>query len=324
MSAVEPCRDDLADDEQAALEIVFGRDRVAAADENLLHHRLDRLDALAEDRAVDRHVAPAEHGLALAGDREIDGLHNLRPRRRVSRHEELADRVMAGRGQGEAQLLAFRREEIVGDLGQHAAAVAEGRIGADRAAMVEIDQDLKALLEDGVRLAVLHVGHKADAAGIVLLRRVVEAVRAGGQRVGAGAERLVGGSALDDLTGCGVHLSAPRGTVADSMQLSFQNLKAFRHRAAPRAAERLHASDFFLSVFVVRYDNAVASLIRPRRGPWASTANGQQNCPNWRPCQKCAGDTSGSWAFFWQAPGPTLTNRPGAEISGAADGKGLP
>ena len=57
---VDAIGDDLADDEQPPLEIVFGRDVGGTADEDLLHHRLDRLDAFAKPRIVDRHVAPAE------------------------------------------------------------------------------------------------------------------------------------------------------------------------------------------------------------------------------------------------------------------------
>ena len=90
---------------------------------------------------------------------------------------------MAGLRQVEAELGAFGREEAVRDLGQDAATVAERGIGPDRAAMVEIDQDLQALFEDVVRLAVLHVGDEADAAGIVLLGGIVEALGGRGQRV---------------------------------------------------------------------------------------------------------------------------------------------
>jgi hypothetical protein len=60
------------------------------------------------------------------------------------------------------------------DLGEDTAAVAELGIGADGAAMVEIMQDLQALLHDGVGLAVLHVGDEADAAGIFLEGGIVE------------------------------------------------------------------------------------------------------------------------------------------------------
>ena len=123
----------------------------AAADEHLALHRLDRLDALAEVGIVDGHVAPADQRLPFGGDRLLDDRLDLGARLGVARHEELADGVMAGLGQGEAELGAFLGEEAVRDLGQHAAAVAERRVGAGRAAMVEVDQDLQALLEDGVR-----------------------------------------------------------------------------------------------------------------------------------------------------------------------------
>ena len=58
------------------------------------------------------------------------------------------------------------------DLGQDAATVAERWIRPHRAAMVEVDQNLQALFENVVRLAVLHVGDKADAARIVFPGRI--------------------------------------------------------------------------------------------------------------------------------------------------------
>ena len=158
-----------------------------AADEDLLHHRLDRLDAFAKRGIVDRHVAPAEHVQALGRDDLLDDFAHLLARRGLARHEELADRVMAWRRQVEAELGAFGGEERVRDLGQHAAAVAERRIRAHRAAMVEVDQNLQALFEDVVRLAVLHVGHEADAAGIVLLGGIVERLGRRRQRVPTGS-----------------------------------------------------------------------------------------------------------------------------------------
>ena len=81
---------------------------------------------------------------------------------------------MALRRQLEAELGAFGRKEPVRDLRQHAAAVAELGVRAHRAAMVEVDQNLQALFEDVMRLAVLHVGDEADAAGIMLVGRIVE------------------------------------------------------------------------------------------------------------------------------------------------------
>ena len=58
------------------------------------------------------------------------------------------------------------------DLHQDAGAVAGARIGADRAAMLEIEQDGQRVLDDLVRLAALDVGNESDAAGILFLRRI--------------------------------------------------------------------------------------------------------------------------------------------------------
>ena len=60
------------------------------------------------------------------------------------------------------------------DLDQHAGAVADQRIGADRAAVRQVLEDLQALRDDVVRAAALQVGDEADAAGIVPDARVIE------------------------------------------------------------------------------------------------------------------------------------------------------
>ena len=118
---------------------------------------------------------------------------------------------MARLGKREAELLAFGRKEAVRNLDQDAAAVAQRRVRADRAAMVEIDQNLKTLFEDRMRLAVLHVGDEADAAGIMLLRRIVETLGARSQRINA--REMAPEGFLRGGFGSRVHLSAP-GAVA--------------------------------------------------------------------------------------------------------------
>ncbi len=202
--------DDLAYDEEPALKFILVGEAGRAADEDLLRDRLNRLHAFAESRIVDRHVAPAEHGLAFGGDDLLDDLAHLAARRGVARHEELADRVMAGPRQAESELGAFRREKPVRDLGQNSAAIAERRIGPDGATMVEIDQDLQTLLEDVVRLVVLQMRHEANTAGVMLLGGVVEAVGARHQGVRANRRprcrcRL---SPVGGPLGSSVHLSA--------------------------------------------------------------------------------------------------------------------
>ena len=72
------------------------------------------------------------------------------------------------------------------DLHQHAAAVAGFRIGADGAAMIEIEQDLKTHLDDRMRLAIVHIGDEADAAGVMFVPRVVEPLRRGKPGIAGG------------------------------------------------------------------------------------------------------------------------------------------
>ncbi len=53
-------------------------------------------------------------------------------------------------------------------------AVAGQRIGADRAAMIQVEQDLQPLLDQIVALVTLDMRDEADAAGVVLVGRVIE------------------------------------------------------------------------------------------------------------------------------------------------------
>ena len=65
-------------------------------------------------------------------------------------------------------------EEAVGNLHQHAGAVAHQRIGADGAAMRQVFEHEQAVLDDLVRLHALHLRDEADAAGIMLVARIIE------------------------------------------------------------------------------------------------------------------------------------------------------
>ncbi len=97
------------------------------------------------------------------------------PPRRIVRQEQRADRVVAGRRQREAELGRLLGEELVRRLHQNAGAVAGARIGADRAAMLEIEQDRQRVFDDLVRLAALDIGNKSDPAGILFQRRIKQA-----------------------------------------------------------------------------------------------------------------------------------------------------
>jgi len=91
------------------------------------------------------------------------------------RQEDHADAVLAGRRQLDAERGHLGAVVLVGNLDQDAGAVAHQLVGPDRTAVVEVLENLQALLNDAVRLAALDVGHETDTAGIVLVRRVVEA-----------------------------------------------------------------------------------------------------------------------------------------------------
>ena len=147
----------------------------AAPDEHLHVERLGRLHRLAERGIVVRHVAPAEQRQAFLRHLLGVDVQNDLPPFRIVRHEHVADRVVAGLGQMDAEFFGLADEELVRHLHQDAGAVARARVGADRAAMFEIAEDRDRVLDDLVRLAALDVGDEADAAGILLVARIEQA-----------------------------------------------------------------------------------------------------------------------------------------------------
>src|SRR5260370_35154199 len=167
----------LADDEELALEGIDGGGGGAPGDEDLADHRLYRADALAQNRIVDRHVAPAEKALALGGDEMRQRLLARAARPYIARQEHHADAVFARRRQGKAQALRLGAKQLGGELQQDAGTVARQRVGAHGAAMRQIEQDADAVGDDAVALAVLDMGDEADAARIVLVAWVVETLR---------------------------------------------------------------------------------------------------------------------------------------------------
>ena len=70
-------------------------------------------------------------------------------------------------------------EKAVGNLDQDAGAIARQRIRTHRAAVREVLENLQALLDDGMALAILDVGDKADAASVVFVGGVVKTLARG-------------------------------------------------------------------------------------------------------------------------------------------------
>ena len=86
----------------------------------------------------------------------------------------MATAYWPGSRQLDAGLFGPFAEQGIGNLDQDAGAIAHQRIGAHRAAMVEIDQKLQAQPDDLMGLGALDVGDKADAASVMLVARVIK------------------------------------------------------------------------------------------------------------------------------------------------------
>jgi hypothetical protein len=76
-----------------------------------------------------------------------------------------------------AEAPGFSAEKLVRELHKDARPVSRKRIGANRTAMLEVKKDFKAVLDDLVALFTLDIDDQAKPAGIMLLCRLVKALR---------------------------------------------------------------------------------------------------------------------------------------------------
>ena len=120
-----------------------------------------------------RHVAPAEQHLPLVLDRTLDLVLAGEARQPILRQEHHAHAVLPDRRKLHPLRRHFLAQEPVRDLDQDAGAVARQRIGAGRAAVSEVLEDLQPLVDDGVALCALDVGDKADATGVMFVGGIV-------------------------------------------------------------------------------------------------------------------------------------------------------
>ena len=151
----------------------------------------------------------------------------------------------------------------VRDLHEDAAAVAHLGVGADRAAMVEVLEDREALLDDGVALAVLHVGDEADAAGILFVCRIVEALGRRQAGIAHRADRVRRGRSVAGMpAGTSGLASGSRRSCSSSHPLGRQGF-AVGFRAAGGATARMPAALRVLSRVGVLLWRAPAPRGRP-------------------------------------------------------------
>jgi hypothetical protein len=168
-----------ADDVQLALERVVVGDVRPAADEQLLDHRLRSLRGRPDHAVVVRHLAPAEERLSLVRDHLLEQVLAGGAASRVVGQEHHADAVLAGGRQVDAERRARRRQEAMRHLHQDAGAVAGVLFTPAGAPVLEVQQDFERVLDDARRLAPLQIDDETDAAGVVLVPGIVEALRGG-------------------------------------------------------------------------------------------------------------------------------------------------
>ena len=167
-----------ADHVELALERVLVRRQLAGrGHDEVLDVRRVQVCGDADVVLVDGHVAPADDALALGDDGVDQELLERFAALAVARQEADADAVGAGRRE---VLLDDSTDEVVGQLEQDPGAVAGVRVGARGAAMLEVLERDDRALHGLVRRHAVELGDHRDAAGVVLVGRVVEADPAGG------------------------------------------------------------------------------------------------------------------------------------------------
>ena len=126
---------------------------------------------LPSTRVVDRHIAPAEHPLTALDESALDRCLRLGAGRRVLGQEDHADPVAPRRREFEVHHGA---QEGIRDLHQDAGPVAGPRVGAGGAAVGQPLQQFQPLPDDGMALLILDMADEPDAAGVMLVRWVIE------------------------------------------------------------------------------------------------------------------------------------------------------
>ena len=161
------------DDVELALEaILVDLEARAGAHEELAHHRAALAGRGAHVGGVDGHVAPTQRTLSLHTGVELEQLLELAPARGVAGQEALQHPVPSGGRQLEVDGLA---QERVGHLHENPGTVAGERVGARRAAMLEVLQRGEGLVDHVVARLVVQARHEGHPAGVVLVAGVVEA-----------------------------------------------------------------------------------------------------------------------------------------------------
>ncbi|CAB4881877.1 unannotated protein [freshwater metagenome] len=165
--------DDAADHVELALECVAIGGRIPLrADEDLTDERTRAVRGLPDVCDVDGDVAPAEDVLTLCADRLFNEFDQRCALGLILREEAHPDAVASELRKLE---LADGPQELVGNLREDPRAVAGRDVGALGTAVLEVVERLQRANDDVVHRLVVELGDHRDAAGVVLIARVVQA-----------------------------------------------------------------------------------------------------------------------------------------------------
>ena len=311
LEVVDRVRDDLAGDEQAALERVLRRRMPLPWPTKICRCRGSvALTLSPRSLEVDRHVAPAEEGRPSSA-------MALRRRSSSTMPQPSASRGMnkwptpyspgSGRAMPRLGALLPRRRRAGSARGCRSRRPILGS-APTAPRWSRLCRICRPCCDDGVGLAVLHVGDEADAAGILLVRRIVEPLRRrqgriAGRRAGTGLHprsvstvrssrprsRLAGGPAKGRGTAaCFVPPDPASGPLVSCRGLGV-SARARTSRASPAVSAGAPVPPAFcgrrveVSRFVVRRGDMRCTLPKPRAATRGGVAQmGQHRCPNHR------------------------------------------
>ena len=161
---------------QLALEVLTCVNVCRAAQERLHDGGHARLRGLPQVMRIHRHLAPEhQRDAALRASFLEHALRIAHARGVVVREEQHGHAVIALIGQKLAFLLRFLAEEAVRNLEQHARAVAGVALQARAAAMFEVHEHGKRVVEHGMAALPLQMGKRADAARVMFVTGSIQA-----------------------------------------------------------------------------------------------------------------------------------------------------
>ena len=145
---------------------------------HLAHQRLTRLRRFAQRRVVHRQFTPAEDRHAFRRGHFFEFRLRFGPRIATAGGEHIRHAILPLSRKLKTSRFGHFHEKLVRRLDQDARAVARVLFHAGTA-MIEVLQNLQRIRHDLVRFFPLHMADKADAAGVMLIARIVETLSGG-------------------------------------------------------------------------------------------------------------------------------------------------